>query len=66
MPGWNDKLLEEVIRLILSAYYEPQFRKSSHGFREKRGCYTALDAIAEWKGIKWFIEGDIKGCFDHA
>lgn len=65
MPGWNDKLLEEVIRLILSAYYEPQFRKSSHGFREAHGCHTALDVIAEWKGTKWFIEGDIKGCFDN-
>ena len=66
MPGWNDKLLEEVIRLILSAYYEPQFRESSHGFREGHGCHTVLDAIAEWKGTKWFIEGDIKGCFDPA
>jgi group II intron reverse transcriptase/maturase len=66
LPGWNDKLLQEVIRLILSAYYEPQFRESSHGFREGRGCHTALKRIQrKGKGTKWFIEGDIKGCFDN-
>jgi group II intron reverse transcriptase/maturase len=66
MPGWNDKMLEEVIRMILSAYYEPQFRESSHGFRPNRGCHTALSEISQiWSGVKWFIEGDIKGCFDN-
>ena len=66
LPGWNDKLLAEVIRMILSAYYEPQFSRLSHGFRPGRGCHTALQQIRhEWKGTKWFIEGDIKGCFDH-
>jgi group II intron reverse transcriptase/maturase len=64
MPGWNDKMLQEVMRMILEAYYEPQFRESSHGFRPQRGCHTALDTIKTWKGTRWFIEGDIKGCFD--
>lgn len=66
LPSWNDKLLQEVIRMVLTAYYEPQFSKYSHGFRPGRGCHTALDEIRRrWKGIKWFIEGDIKGCFDN-
>lgn len=66
MPGWNDKMLEEVIRLVLRAYYEPQFRNSSHGFRPNRGCHTALSEIYNrWTGVQWFIEGDIKGCFDN-
>jgi group II intron reverse transcriptase/maturase len=65
MPGWNDKLLEEVIRIVLEAYYEPQFRESSHGFRPQRGCHPALSAIYKsWTGTKWFIEGDIRACFD--
>ena len=52
--------------MILDAYYEPQFRDSSHGFRPRRGCHTALTAIKrKWKGTKWFIEGDIRGCFDN-
>lgn len=51
--------------MVLEAYYEPQFRDSSHGFRPGRGCHTALAEIYyTWKGIKWFIEGHIKGCFD--
>ena len=66
IPTWSDKLLQEVIRLILEAYYEPQMSDSSHGFRPGRGCHTALNKVRHaWTGTKWFIEGDIKGCFDH-
>jgi group II intron reverse transcriptase/maturase len=66
IPSGDDKLLQEVIRLILEAYYEPQFSCRSHGFRPKRGCHTALAEIARThKGTKWFIEGDIQGCFDN-
>ena len=65
MPGFNDKLTEEVLRMILEAYYEPIFKNSSHGFRPELGCHTALDTIKFWKGTRWFIEGDIKGCFDN-
>jgi group II intron reverse transcriptase/maturase len=66
IPGWSDKLVQEVMRSILEAYYEPRFRKCSHGFRPNRSCHTALTKIKEtWKGTKWFIEGDIKGCFDN-
>ena len=65
MPIWSDKLVQEVIRLILEAYYEPQFSDHSHGFRPKRGCHTALREIyATWLGTAWFIEGDISQCFD--
>ena len=66
MPTWSDKMVQEVIRSILEAYYEPQFSRHSHGFRPKRGCQTALTEIHNtWMGTKWFIEGDIKGCFDN-
>jgi group II intron reverse transcriptase/maturase len=64
MPTWSDKLLQEVIRSILEAYYEPQFSPASHGFRPDRGCHTALAAVQQWWGMKWFIEGDISKCFD--
>lgn len=66
IPTWKDKLLQEVMRSILEAYYEPQFSDASHGFRPGRGCHTALTKIAcTWTGTRWFIEGDIKGCFDN-
>ncbi len=65
IPGWKDKLLQEVLREVLSAYYEPQFSQHSHGFRQNRGCHSALEEIIQnWRGTKWFIEGDIQGCFD--
>jgi retron-type reverse transcriptase len=65
MPVWTDKLVREVIRLILEAYYEPQFSDYSHGFRPGRDCHTALREIHyQWKGTIWFIEGDISQCFD--
>jgi group II intron reverse transcriptase/maturase len=66
IPTWTDKLLQEVMRSILEAYYEPQFSPNSHGFRPRRGCHTALkDIFHVWTGTRWFIEGDIKGCFDN-
>lgn len=62
IPVWSEKLLEEVMRMILEAYDEPQFQESSHGFRPNRGCHTALSEIMRtWTGTKWFIETDIKG-----
>lgn len=64
LPTWTDKLVGEVVRLLLEAYYEPQFSPRSHGFRAGRGCHTALDEIAStWTGTTWFIEGDIADCF---
>jgi group II intron reverse transcriptase/maturase len=66
MPDWSPKVVQDIIRSILEAYYEPQFSDRSHGFRPKKGCQTALTEIYNiWKGTKWFIEGDIKGCFDN-
>jgi group II intron reverse transcriptase/maturase len=65
LPSWSDKLLGEVIRLLLEAYYEPQFSEHSHGYRPSRGCHTALSEVAiNWTGTTWFIEGDITRCFD--
>ena len=64
LPSWSDKLVAEVVRLLLEAYYEPQFSGRSHGFRPGRGCHTALSEVVEtWKGTHWFIEGDISDCF---
>src|SRR3954454_9735718 len=66
IPTWSDKLLQEVMRSLMEAYYEPQFSPTSHGFRPELGCHTALrDIFCTWNGTIWFIEGDIKGCFDN-
>ena len=64
MPVWSDKLLAEVMRLLLDAYFDATFNEHSHGFRTKRGCHTALREIyQEWTGTTWIIEGDIADCF---
>lgn len=66
LPTWSDKLVQESLRVILEAYFEPQFSDNSFGFRPNRGCQMALTRIAKtWTGTSWFIEGDIKGCFDN-
>ena len=66
IPNFTDKLVQEVLRMVLEAYYEPRFRDSSHGFRPGRGCHTALASLHQkFKGAAWFIEGDIRGCFDN-
>ena len=65
LPTWSDKLLQEVIRMILEAYYEPRFNNCSHGFRQNRGCHTALrEVVQKGRGSKWFVEGDICACFE--
>lgn len=66
IPTFSDKLVQEVLRTLLEPYYEQKFSDHSHGFRPNRGCHTALLEIRRtWKGTVWFIEGDIKGCFDN-
>lgn len=65
LPAWSDKLLQEVLRLLLEAYFEPTFSTHAHGFRPQRGCHTALREIYHnWHGTAWFIEGDIAQCYD--
>jgi group II intron reverse transcriptase/maturase len=65
IPTFRDKLVQEVIRMYLEAIYEPTFSDRSHGFRPHRSCHSALRQIrGGFGGIKWFIEGDIRGCFD--
>ena len=64
IPSWRDKLVGEVVRLILEAIYEPSFSSRSHGFRKGRGCHTALRQVRDtWTGTVWFIEGDICDCY---
>ena len=66
LPTFTDKLVQEVMRMILEAVYEPVFSHYSHGFRPGRSCHTALSQLShEFIGAKWFVEGDIKGCFDN-
>ncbi|MEU9851193.1 reverse transcriptase domain-containing protein [Streptomyces sp. NPDC047985] len=64
LPTWSDKLVAEVVRLLLEAYYDVHFSDRSHGFRPRRGCHTALqEVVKSWTGTRWFIEGDISDCF---
>jgi group II intron reverse transcriptase/maturase len=66
IPNFSEKLVQEALRLMLEAYYEPRFSDNSHGFRPGRGCHTALKHIQDkFRGAAWFIEGDIRGCFDN-
>lgn len=65
IPTGDDKLVQEVVRTLLEAIYEPVFTDSSHGFRPGRSCHTALTQVVDtWKGTKWVCELDIKGYFD--
>ena len=66
IPSFDDKLIQEVVRLMLESIYEPTFSDQSHGFRMGRSCHTALKYVQKYfTGTKWFVEGDIKGCFDN-
>lgn len=65
IPSTEDKLVQEVARMLLESIYEPNFSKSSHGFRPRRSCHTAIEQIQkQFTGVTWFVEGDIHACFD--
>src|SRR4051794_14357346 len=67
IPTVEDRLVQEVVRILLEAIYEPVFSQHSHGFRPGRSCHTALDEIRNtWTGCKWLIEVDVRGFFDLA
>jgi RNA-directed DNA polymerase len=65
MPSGDDKLVQEVVRMLLEQIYEPIFSNWSHGFRPNRSCHTALKQVERWDGTKWLVEVDIKGFFDN-
>lgn len=66
IPTFTDKLIQEAVRMLLESVYEPIFLNCSHGFRPGRSCHTALTELTRgFNGSRWFIEGDIKGCFDN-
>jgi len=66
IPTAEDRLVQEVVRIILQAIYEPVFLDESHGFRPGRSCHTALETIQRtWTGTKWLIEVDVRGFFDN-
>jgi len=65
IPSGDDKLVQEVVRMILESIFEPSFLTSSHGFRPRKSCHTALKQIHDtFTGTHWFVEGDIEACFD--
>ncbi|MCC3796910.1 reverse transcriptase domain-containing protein [Vibrio parahaemolyticus] len=66
LPNGNDKLVQEVVKMILEKIYEPNFSRNSHGFRRNHSCHTALSQVRQkWTGMKWIINMDIKGFFDN-
>jgi len=65
VPTGDDKIVQEVVRIILEQVYEPIFSENSHGFRPEHSCHTALSQLVKpWTGVKWIIEFDIKNFFD--
>lgn len=66
IPSIDDKLVQEVVRMLLESIYENSFEDNSHGFRPNKSCHTALRMIQNrFVRCKWFVEGDIKGFFDN-
>jgi group II intron reverse transcriptase/maturase len=66
VPSGDDKLVQEVVRILLAQIYESVFSERSHGFRKARSCHTALEQVQTlWKGTKWFVEMDIQGFYDN-
>lgn len=64
IQGPEDKIVQEIVRMILNAIYNASFDKNSYGFRPNLGCHNALQFISEnFDGITKVIEGDIQSFF---
>ena len=64
IPSIDDKLVQEVVRMLLNSIYEGSFHNRSHGFRPQRSCHTALYQTRKtFTAVRWFVEGDIEGFF---
>lgn len=65
---YEDKLVQEAVRRILEAVFEPHFYDEMMGFRPNRGCHDALrklNVMLEKRNTNWVLDADIKGFFDH-
>jgi group II intron reverse transcriptase/maturase len=63
----EDKIVQQAVKTVLEQIYEEDFLGFSYGFRPRRGCHNALDAV--WVGIMkrkvgWVLDADIRGFFD--
>ena len=65
---YEDKLIQEALRRVLEAVFEPHFYDEMMGFRPNKGCHTAirhLNTMLEMRNTNWVLDADIKGFFDH-
>ena len=65
---YEDKLVQEALRRILEAVFEPLFYDEMMGFRPNRGCHRAirkLNTMLERKPISYVLDADVKGFFQH-
>lgn len=65
LPSIEDRIVQRSLLFLLEAVFEKTFSEKNHGFRPKKGAHTACKSIRQWKGISWFIEGDIINFFDN-
>ena len=65
---YEDKLVQEALKRVLEAVFEPHFYDEMMGFRPNRGCHGAikkLNVMLEKRKTSWVLDADIKGFFDH-
>lgn len=67
IPTIRDRVVQEMLRLLLEPIYECHFYKHSYGFRPFRSTHHAalrLKDLIGNRGYRYAIEGDIRKCFD--
>ena len=65
---YEDKLVQEALKRVLEAVFEPHFYDEMWGFRPNRGCHKAiqsLNVMLEKRPTSYVLDADIKGFFDH-
>ena len=66
IPAVRGRVAQEVSRAWMAPIFDPTLHDSSHGFRRRRSCHTAMAQLVEVPppGYRGGVEADLKGVFD--
>ena len=65
---YEDKLVQDALKRVLEAVFEPHFYNEMMGFRPNRGCHDALRLLGNQIGgnkTNWVLDADIRSFFDN-
>jgi len=66
VPTTTDRLIQQGVQQVLSAYYDPTFSEHSYGFRPGRSAHQAIEQALVYvnEGYSYVVDIDLEKFFD--